>query len=100
MGTLRQEQSEEFVAVAAFECRGLQPVVWHPSTDFIAESIGGRGFGVVSLVAKKEGAKLYCGSSLRSFSRSCCRVTSFIFHLFYLFCSDDARLLIYLFQNR
>eukprot|EP00611_Tribonema_gayanum_P022886 TRINITY_DN4693_c0_g2_i1.p1 TRINITY_DN4693_c0_g2~~TRINITY_DN4693_c0_g2_i1.p1 ORF type:complete len:174 (+),score=54.88 TRINITY_DN4693_c0_g2_i1:39-524(+) len=43
------EQSGEWVPVVAFDCRGLVPTAWHPSTDFVVTSSGGHSFGEVDL---------------------------------------------------
>mmetsp|Transcript_2264 Transcript_2264/g.3222 ORF Transcript_2264/g.3222 Transcript_2264/m.3222 type:complete len:162 (-) Transcript_2264:11-496(-) len=43
------KDSGKFVPIAAFECRGLEIISWHPSTDFIATSEGGFCFGEIDL---------------------------------------------------
>jgi Eukaryotic protein of unknown function (DUF866) len=42
-------QSGQWVPIVAFECRGLVPTKWHPSTDFKATSEGGHVFEEVDL---------------------------------------------------
>ncbi|CAM9387385.1 unnamed protein product [Choristocarpus tenellus] len=49
-GEIKGEQSGEFVPILAFECRGLEPVRWHPSTDFTVISEGGETFEDVDLI--------------------------------------------------
>eukprot|EP00904_Undaria_pinnatifida_P001206 jgi/Undpi1/11086/HiC_scaffold_30.g13384.m1 len=44
-GEIKGEQSGEFVSVLALDCRGLEPVAWHPSTDFSVTSGGGTVYG-------------------------------------------------------
>ncbi|CAN0130666.1 unnamed protein product [Ascophyllum nodosum] len=43
-GEIKVEQSGEFVPILALDCRGLEPVEWHPSTDFAVTSGGGTVF--------------------------------------------------------
>ncbi|CAN0216261.1 unnamed protein product [Laminaria digitata] len=40
-GEIKGEQSGEFVPILALDCRGLEPIAWHPSTDFSVTSDGG-----------------------------------------------------------
>lgn len=48
-GHYTEESSGEWVAVLALECRGVVPVRWQVSRDFIAESAGGHYFEDVDL---------------------------------------------------
>ena len=41
--------SGQFVPIVGFECRGLEPIKWHPREDFIVESEGGALFEEVDL---------------------------------------------------
>ena len=45
------DKSGEWVQIAAFECRGMEVVAWHPAEngDFTAESTGGKVFEEVDL---------------------------------------------------
>jgi hypothetical protein len=36
--TLTEEDSGEFVPVIAFDCRGLEPLKWHPTDEFVVRS--------------------------------------------------------------
>ena len=48
-GSITAAQSGEFVPVVAFECRGLVPLKWHPSSDFTATTEGGHTFADIDL---------------------------------------------------
>jgi hypothetical protein len=43
------DDSGKFVPVAAFECRGLEPVAYHPEDEWVASSAGGTKFDSVDL---------------------------------------------------
>mmetsp|Transcript_43596 Transcript_43596/g.136794 ORF Transcript_43596/g.136794 Transcript_43596/m.136794 type:complete len:159 (-) Transcript_43596:696-1172(-) len=43
------EEDGDFVAVVAFECRGLEPVKFYPREDFAVQSPGGKVFTEVDL---------------------------------------------------
>jgi outer membrane protease len=44
-----EDDSGEFVSILALECRGVEPIAWHPSLDFAVESTGGTPFANVDL---------------------------------------------------
>uniref|UniRef100_A0A7S2Y364 Uncharacterized protein n=1 Tax=Fibrocapsa japonica TaxID=94617 RepID=A0A7S2Y364_9STRA len=46
---LTADDSDQWVPVAALECRGLEPIDWSPTENFSVESTGGNNFGVVDL---------------------------------------------------
>ncbi|CAM9359797.1 unnamed protein product [Discosporangium mesarthrocarpum] len=48
-GEIIGDKTGEFVPILAFDCRGLEPVAWHPSTDFTVTSEGGEVFERVDL---------------------------------------------------
>eukprot|EP01041_Mallomonas_annulata_P000662 gene662-1279_t len=41
-GTYKIDDSGNFVTILGLECRGLEPLAWLPSTDFIAETNNGK----------------------------------------------------------
>jgi hypothetical protein len=47
------EDSGKFVTILGFECRGIEPVAWHPSVDFNIESTGGCIFDKADLTEKE-----------------------------------------------
>ena len=38
------DDTGELVPVVAFECRGCEPIAWHPGEGMVAEGVGGEMF--------------------------------------------------------
>ncbi|CAB1110939.1 unnamed protein product [Ectocarpus sp. CCAP 1310/34] len=62
-GLIKGDQSGEFVPIFALDCRGLEPVEWHPSTDFAVTSEGGTVYASDGVDLSEEDWSDYCEKS-------------------------------------
>ena len=48
-----EQDSGQFIPVVGFECRGVQPISWHPQTTCVVTTTGGSKFTDVNLEEKE-----------------------------------------------
>ena len=49
-GGIYKGDSDDWVSIAAFDCRGCEPIKWHPGSGFEVTSTGGMTFEDCELV--------------------------------------------------